>query len=952
MGRAFLSLAYNRYLSGGSPVESHDRTLSEIDVEGNIRSITDALGRTVMTYDYDMLGTRIRTNSVDAGERWILNDVSSKAYLGWDSRGHQLRHEYDAARRPTGLFVQTGASPELLAEKTVYGEGQPTPAQDQAMNLRGKVYQQFDAAGVVNNNQYDFKGNLLNSSRELLNDYKDQVDWSTAQSLTGETFTVSSTFDALNRPVTSVTPDGSVIRPIYNEASLLEQIAVNLRGAASATTFVSDIEYNAKAQRLLIAYGNGSQTSYSYDPNTFRLVNLTTIRAFDNATLRALGYTYDPVGNITHIVDGAQQTVFFSNQIIDPSNDYIYDALYRLIQARGRELIGLAGQPQTTWNDAPRMTQALPLPSNAQALRTYTEAYVYDGVGNILSLAHQAAGGNWTRTYAYDEPNSPPTNNRLTSTTVGATKEQPYTYDAHGNMTAMPHLSLMAWDFKDELQATQQRVASGPVETTYYVYDSAGQRVRKVTETANATPAHERIYFGGYELYREFDAGGNATLARETVQIMDDKRRVALVETTTIDAEAPPNSLPSTATRYQFDNHLGSACLELDEDSAVISYEEYYPYGGSSYQAGRSAAEVSLKRYRYTGKERDEETGLYYHGARYYAPWLGRWTSCDPAGPLDTPNVFQFVRGNPVTYTDPSGHNTEKTGQIEKDVENFQTKVTYLKRWRDILERLQREKNEVLKEFLEQAKPYGTKLADKLLDLTTRYRALARDVNRWKGELLSLGRKLQNTIGKAIGDLPDSGYRDDPERIKLTGLKETVDHNVRDVNNVPHYPLNRQPPNKPVPKQTPSEVTKPTVTTTPSTPIHWPKPEGKPGTPIAWPKPEGKPITPPATPTVYTKPITPPATPTTSPTNLPSLTREQIDNLRQNINTPRPTDPALVGDDPRDVPGSESSPTPTSTGVTAAATTIVVLEVVKWGIAILAAPETGGGSLVGAAALP
>ena len=56
-----------------------------------------------------------------------------------------------------------------------------------------------------------------------------------------------------------------------------------------------------------------------------------------------------------------------------------------------------------------------------------------------------------------------------------------------------------------------------------------------------------------------------------------------------------------------------------------------YPYGSTSYQAGRSVAEVSLKRYRYTGKERDEETGLNYHGARYYAPWLGRWTSCDPS---------------------------------------------------------------------------------------------------------------------------------------------------------------------------------------------------------------------------------------------------------------------------------------------------------------------------------
>src|SRR5260370_29016950 len=114
---------------------------------------------------------------------------------------------------------------------------------------------------------------------------------------------------------------------------------------------------------------------------------------------------------------------------------------------------------------------------------------------------------------------------------------------------------------------------------------------------------------------------------------MDDKKRVALVETKTIDTSVPPGSLPITTTRYQFDNHLGTACLELDETAAVISYEEYYTYGSTSYQAGRSAAEVSLKRYRYTGKERDAETGFNYHGARYYAAWLGRWIACDPLPP-------------------------------------------------------------------------------------------------------------------------------------------------------------------------------------------------------------------------------------------------------------------------------------------------------------------------------
>jgi RHS repeat-associated protein len=131
--------------------------------------------------------------------------------------------------------------------------------------------------------------------------------------------------------------------------------------------------------------------------------------------------------------------------------------------------------------------------------------------------------------------------------------------------------------------------------------------------------------------------------------------RFALIETRTVDARLPLNTPPLVAKRYQFDNHLGSACLELDDAGGVITYEEYYPHGGTAYQAGRSAAEVSLKRYRHTGKERDEESGLYYHGARYRAPWLCRWTSCDPAGLGDDVNLYTFVRNNPVFFTDPTG---------------------------------------------------------------------------------------------------------------------------------------------------------------------------------------------------------------------------------------------------------------------------------------------------------
>ncbi|RZJ88542.1 MAG: RHS repeat-associated core domain-containing protein [Chryseobacterium sp.] len=89
---------------------------------------------------------------------------------------------------------------------------------------------------------------------------------------------------------------------------------------------------------------------------------------------------------------------------------------------------------------------------------------------------------------------------------------------------------------------------------------------------------------------------------------------------------------------------------------------QYHPYGTTAFQAKSATINAVAKRYRYTGKERDEERGLYYHGARYYIPWLARWTAIDPmeskyAG--RTP--YCYGANNPVNYNDPTGNEEIKT---------------------------------------------------------------------------------------------------------------------------------------------------------------------------------------------------------------------------------------------------------------------------------------------------
>ena len=651
LGRTFLAVAHNKFLRNGAMLDEKYAIRVELDIEGNQREVIDANDCVVMRYDYDMLGTRIHQSSMEAGERWMLNDVAGQPIRAWDSRGHEFRTAYDALRRPTeARLLEEGVPPRLIG-RTAYGESRPNP---EAKNQRGRLVQLFDQAGVVTSEDYDFKGNLLRSSRQLAQDYKNILDWNGAVPPEPEIRTSSSRFDALNRPVSLTAPDGSVYRPTFNEANLLEKVDVNLRGAQTATAFVTNIDYDAKGQRALIEYGNGTKTEYAYDPLTFRLRNLKTTRSTDQARLQDLSYTYDPAGNITRIRDGARQTIYFNNDVVTPDNDYAYDAIYRLINAAGREHIGQASQPQTTWDD--QFLVHLPAPTDGQAMRRYTEQYQYDPVGNFQHLIHQAATGNWTRKYAYDEPSlieAGKNSNRLSGTTVGSNTPEHYMYDAHGNMTSMPHFSLMQCDYRDQLQATSRQVVTeGSAETTYYVYDATGQRVRKVTERQNGTRKNERAYLGGFEVYREYEGNGTeVTLERETLHVMADKQRIALVETRTGNEPSGPDQL----IRYQSGNHLGSASLELDDAGQVISYEEYYPYGSTSYQAGRRAAEVSLKRYRYTGKERDEETGFAYHGARHYAPWLGRWTSPDPSFLSDGTNIYCYVNGNPIRKFDPDG---------------------------------------------------------------------------------------------------------------------------------------------------------------------------------------------------------------------------------------------------------------------------------------------------------
>src|SRR6185503_19517233 len=134
LGRTFLTFADN----GPDPTKPIQHlkfaTRVKLDIEGNQREVRDAvtdlthgagdpLGRVVMRYDYDMLSNRIHQSSMEAGERWMLNDAIGNGIRSWDGRGFDRAMAYDRLRRPTKLYVTENGA-KRLAEQTVYGESQ------------------------------------------------------------------------------------------------------------------------------------------------------------------------------------------------------------------------------------------------------------------------------------------------------------------------------------------------------------------------------------------------------------------------------------------------------------------------------------------------------------------------------------------------------------------------------------------------------------------------------------------------------------------------------------------------------------------------------------------------------------------------------------------------------------------------------------------------------------
>ena len=677
LARAFYNRLQNRVMVGGvpGPITPYDSHVV-LDIQGDAIQEYNANGQMPLSYAYNMLKGLVKSISIDSGTFISVHDAQGNSLYSWDADNRQFHFAYDALRRRLTRDVTPSGGANKVLEVNVYGEG--AVMYDTSHNLRGAIYKIYDGAGVETIPDYDFKGSPISFIRQFVTDPTQSPDWTTISGVSMEPtlYNEAQAYDALGRTVSITTPDNAVTTYTYDLTGSLFSVAVS--GVHSLTTdIVNEVYYDALGRRLKIKYENGATTTYAYDPDTFRVIEITTTRSSDSAVLQDLKYWYDPIGNIAIQEDAAQQSVYFNGTVAEPVNNYTYDALYRLIVASGRELIGLNAAPN--YNDSARTGQVLP--TDTSAMQPYIQYYSYDGVGNMLQMKHTAGVGvyvnYWTRNYTISA-----TNNQLTQTSIGSNNPSPesYTYDLRGNMViGMNHLTSMAYNEDNQLQVVVD--VSGTI-TTYYQYDCSGQRIRKVTINSGANLTQTRKYIGDWEVYDNVDSGtGSIILERETLHIIDDDNRIALIDTPTINTTG---SGEEQLLRYQFSNNMSTAALELDDAAAVISYEEYYPFGSTSFQGGRSIAEVSLKRYRFAGKERDDESGLYYMGARYYAPWLARWTQVDALESETSPqSPYDYADNNPIVLEDITGlkPRKRKPGVNGEDKLEFDKNGNVYKKW-------------------------------------------------------------------------------------------------------------------------------------------------------------------------------------------------------------------------------------------------------------------------------
>ena len=490
--------------------------------------------------------------------------------------------------------------------------------------------------------------------------------------------------------------------------------------ATETYSYIDTIVYDEHGQRVYIKYGNGVETRYRYDDKRRWLKDIETKNRQTDETFQKISYSFDKVGNVLGYSNDAS--------VYATSQSYTYDSLYQLIGVEG------------TSNQYKAIKSFGSTPVN---VAKYKQDFAFDGIGNMtrkasttnISGARGNAYPNAQLDYSLDYEYDPAYAHRL----IHAGNRY-YRYDANGNITAEkdgpfteddafiftynydPDTDVYSADYGFGLDAPKETEETHPENlfayrrnytwneknlltkssdrsyTVHYRYGEDGQRALKYTEEGRS----ETLYFNNfYTIHIPVQDKNNPQGLRVHKHIFVGNSRLVTAMTHT--DNNGDNAEQREKRYYYHSDHLGSAQFVTDWRGRQYEHIEYTPYGELWIE--EVAAGLDKLPFRFTGKEMDEETGLYYYGARYLDPKYSRWLSGDPAlndyipkAPVDDEakkhnenlpgmggvfnvvnlHLYHYAGNNPIKYEDPDGKSEEYTitgdyvGHVNDEIDGIQ----------------------------------------------------------------------------------------------------------------------------------------------------------------------------------------------------------------------------------------------------------------------------------------
>ncbi|HAJ57219.1 MAG TPA: hypothetical protein DCL35_05560 [Candidatus Omnitrophica bacterium] len=643
----------------------------------------DGLGRKYRSVSVGEDGAAARSVSAEVyfNNRGLVEKESIAHYIDEDpSQILYVRYEYDLRGRPKKTisdFPGTLKDAESqvnyinpLYVETIDPEGHKKGT---LKDVYGNVIEvtEFTSGGVFKTKyEYDIQNNLTKTTdskdnvtqiwydsigRKLKMDDPDMGVWTYEYDLLGNLVKQADAknqvlefhYDALNRLTKKVSLLGGAeailseyyyddttkencvgrLSKIADQSGSTEFFYDNLGREIKSTKAVDGIPYTVERtydilDRLVnLKYPDGEDVNYSYDPNSGLLESVVSLRgaAGDVAIHYANDIAYNAQGQIRdiHYGNGTETTYTYGqdlrlSRILTQGTAILQDLNYSFDKNGNITTLtdNLRSNIRTyAYDDLDRLTQANNVPSPTGGYANFN--YQYDAIGNMTYKSD-------TGVMIYGVNAGP-----HAVTNAGGYN---YSYDANGNMTSGKNKTL-------EYDAENRIIRVNNLGSiTDFVYDGDGGRVKKITPTGTTT------YIGS--LFEIDSSSGKATK-----HIFAGSTKVASVSLRGSEA--------AEAIFYHSD-HLGSSSVITDQNGQQVSHYEYTPYGSVAQVEGSD-----VTGYKFTGKELDN-TGLYFYGARYYDPEIGRFVTADTIvqAPYDPQslNRYTYCRNNPLNYVDPTGH--------------------------------------------------------------------------------------------------------------------------------------------------------------------------------------------------------------------------------------------------------------------------------------------------------